>query len=206
MENNFENIDKKFSEASKASDEKLNTPEFENIWNKIEEKLDKKETKKRILPIWLPYGIAASLLIGSGVYFFNSKNSVELVKPKITINKNLPVEKPIENPEIRKIDETIKSNIAKEKATEKTEVIAMQVPTPTKSPKIIGNSSPKENVVYNENGKYFTDEFLVPKKSTNNLEEVAITAYEAKKKQAELAETSKMANSESRAKISYSQC
>ena len=200
MENNFENIDKKFSEASKASDEKLNTPEFENIWNKIEEKLDKKETKKRILPIWLPYGIAASLLIGSGVYFFNSKNSVELVKPKITINKNLPVEKPIENPEIRKIDETIKSNIAKEKTTEKTEVIAMQVPTPTKSPKIIGNSSPKENVVYTENGKYFTDEFLVPKKSTNNLEEVAITAYEAKKKQAELAETSKMANSESRAK------
>lgn len=129
MENNFENIDKKFSEASESSDEKLNTPEFENIWNKIEEKLDKKETKKRILPIWLPYGIAASLLIGSVLFYFNSKNSVETEKPKITINNDLSVEKPIENPEIRKIDETVKSNIAKEKATKKTNVIAMHVPT-----------------------------------------------------------------------------
>lgn len=175
MENNFENIDKKFSEASKASDEKLNTPEFENIWNKIEEKLDKKETK-RILPIWLPYGIAASLLIGSGIYFFNSKNSSQTEKPKIAINKDLPVEKPIENPEIRKIDETIKSNIEKEKTTEKTKVIAMQIPTGTKSPEIIQGSVPQEN------------------------EKDISLAYETKKKAAELAEKSKIAYSESKAK------
>lgn len=176
MENNFENIDKKFSEASAASDEKLNTPEFENIWYKIEEKLDKKETKKRILPIWLPYGIAASLLIASGIFYFNSKNSLETEKPQIAINKDLPVEKPIENPENRKIDETIKSNIAKEKAAEKTNVIALQVPTGKKNPEIIQPSVPQEN------------------------EKNIFLAYEAKKKEAELAETSKIAYSESRIK------
>ncbi|SEF49649.1 Ca-activated chloride channel family protein [Halpernia humi] len=173
MENNFENIDKKFSEASDASDEKLNTPEFENIWNKIEEKLDQKETKRRILPIWLPYGIAASLLIGSGIFYFNSKNSVETEKLQIAVNKDFPVEKPIENPENRKIDETIKSNIAKEKAVEKTNVIAMQVPTATKNPEIIQPSVPQEN---------------------ENL------AYEAKNKEIEIAEKSKIAYSESRIK------
>ena len=47
MENNIENIDDKFREASNVSDEKMNKLEMDNIWNKVEEKLDKKEGKKR---------------------------------------------------------------------------------------------------------------------------------------------------------------
>ena len=127
MENNFENIDKKFSDASNASDEKLKMSEFEKIWDKIEDKLDKKEAKRRILPVWFPYGIAASLAIGLGIYFFNDTQSVEIAQPKIVVNKDSPVEKSIENSKIREIDESIKINIKKEIAAKNSEIIAMQI-------------------------------------------------------------------------------
>ncbi len=62
MENNH--IDQQFNEASKLSEEPAVFPGFEKVWEKIEEKLDTKEEKKRMIPLWLPYGIAASLVIG----------------------------------------------------------------------------------------------------------------------------------------------
>lgn len=60
MENNHD-IDKKFNEASHSLEEPTTFPGFDKVWAKVEEKLDKKEDKKRI---WLQYGIAASLIIG----------------------------------------------------------------------------------------------------------------------------------------------
>ncbi|SHK72479.1 TonB-dependent receptor plug domain-containing protein [Chryseobacterium polytrichastri] len=117
MENNHD-IDKKFNEASKDLDEPATFPGFDKVWAKVEEKLDTKEHKKRrILPIWLPYGIAASLLIGvGGFYFFNeNKNGVELTKPIIAKNivaiNNITVAAPSEK--IQKIDQIVKENIEK---------------------------------------------------------------------------------------------
>ncbi|SIQ51476.1 hypothetical protein [Chryseobacterium sp. RU33C] len=71
MENNH--IDQQFNEASKLSEEPTVFPGFDKVWGKIEEKLDKKEEKKKIIPIWLPYGIAASLMIGLGAFYFMNK-------------------------------------------------------------------------------------------------------------------------------------
>lgn len=112
MENNH--IDQQFNEASKLSEEPTVFPGFEKVWGKIEEKLDKKEEKKRVIPIWLPYGIAASLIIGLGAfYFINNKKIAEPLKPVIA--QNTASRGPVTKTDIAKIDSTIKNNIQKEK-------------------------------------------------------------------------------------------
>jgi Ca-activated chloride channel family protein len=111
MENNH--IDQQFNEASKLSEEPTVFPGFEKVWGKIEEKLDKKEEKKRMIPLWLPYGIAASLIIGMGAfYFMNKEKATEPLKPIIA--ENTTSRGPINKTDIAKIDSTIKENIRKE--------------------------------------------------------------------------------------------
>jgi Ca-activated chloride channel family protein len=188
MENNIENIDDKFREASNVSDEKMNKLEMDNIWNKVEEKLDKKEGKKRILPVLYPYGIAASLIIASGIYFFNSKNSTEIEQTQIVKDEG----KPIRNPEVQKIDETIKNNIEKEITSKEPKIAAIHIPNRTK----IVNTLPKKNAVYTEFGtynmrvgKYTTDEYYIKKQSppsisnskNSSLENVVITGLGIKR-------------------------
>ncbi|MPS66671.1 TonB-dependent receptor plug domain-containing protein [Chryseobacterium sp.] len=109
MENNHD-IDKKFNEASKA-EEPATFPGFDKVWAQVEEKLDKKENKKRIIPIWLPYGIAASLIIGLGAFYFINKNDVSEIK-KSEIAQNAVAT--LSNSNIQAIDSTAKSNIEKE--------------------------------------------------------------------------------------------
>ncbi|WP_449397513.1 hypothetical protein [Chryseobacterium wanjuense] len=46
MENNH-NIDKTFNEASKTLEEPATFPGFEKVWSTIEERLDKKQEKKK---------------------------------------------------------------------------------------------------------------------------------------------------------------
>ncbi|MFY1046697.1 T9SS type A sorting domain-containing protein [Chryseobacterium sp. GP-SGM7] len=110
MENNHD-IDKKFNEASQFSEEPATFPGFDKVWSKVEEKLDKKEEKKRIIPIWIPYGIAASLMIGLGTFYFINKNDAsEIEKPAIAQNTVSPKT----NSDVQMIDSMVKSNIEKE--------------------------------------------------------------------------------------------
>jgi Ca-activated chloride channel family protein len=110
MENNHD-IDKKFNEASQSLGEPATFPSFDKVWAKVEEKLDKKEDKKRIVPIWFPYGIAASLIIGLGAFYFINKNNVsEINKPAIAQNT---VSSKV-NSNVQAIDSTVKSNIEKQ--------------------------------------------------------------------------------------------
>ncbi|WP_336718990.1 TonB-dependent receptor plug domain-containing protein [Chryseobacterium mucoviscidosis] len=115
MENN--SIDKTFNEASKTLEEPATFPGFDKVWAKVEEKLDKKEQKKsKTIPIWLPYGIAASLLIGSGIFYFSSKkDNVEVTQQVIAkniISENKPSAAISEH--VQKADSIIKVNIQKE--------------------------------------------------------------------------------------------
>lgn len=109
MENNHD-IDKKFNEASKAEEPATFTG-FDKVWAQVEEKLDTKENKKRIIPIWLPYGIAASLIVGLGTFYFINKNDVSEIK-KSEIAQNAVAT--TSNSNIHTIDSTVKSNIEKE--------------------------------------------------------------------------------------------
>lgn len=115
MENN--SIDKTFNEASKTLEEPATFPGFDKVWAKVEEKLDRKEEKKsKIVPIWLPYGVAASLLIGSAIFYFsNKKEHAEVTQEVIAkniISENKPYVAVSEH--IQKMDSTIKVNIQKE--------------------------------------------------------------------------------------------
>jgi len=109
MENNHD-IDKKFNEASQSLEEPVTFPGFDKVWAKVEEKLDKKEDKKRIIPTWIPYGIAASLIAGLGAfYFINKNNGSEFEKSVIAHNTVSPKA----SSKVLSIDSTVKSNIEK---------------------------------------------------------------------------------------------
>lgn len=129
MENNHD-IDKKFNEASKA-EEPATFPGFDKVWSQVEEKLDTKENKKRIIPIWIPYGVAASLIVGLGAfYFINEKTDVS--KPQIVKTENVLSPKASSN--VQTIDSTIQSNIKKEiegnrlKLENKQEIVTVSAP------------------------------------------------------------------------------
>jgi len=113
MENNHD-IDKKFNEASQSVEEPATFPGFDKVWAKVEEKLDNKEDKKRNkrnTPIWFPYGIAASLIIGLGAFYFINKNDAsEITKSEFA--QNTVSSKSVSN--VQAIDSTVKSNIEKE--------------------------------------------------------------------------------------------
>ena len=86
MENFNKNIDQLFSDESKKAEENTTFPSFEKVWEKVENRLDGVEntTKKRIIPIWLPYSIAASLVFTFGImYFFNQKEDVQLLQGEV---------------------------------------------------------------------------------------------------------------------------
>ncbi|MBV6881511.1 von Willebrand factor type A domain-containing protein [Epilithonimonas ginsengisoli] len=80
MEN--QDIDKMFKEAGKSAEEKPTFPNFEKVWQNVEEKLDKKQEKKRIIPLWLPYGMVAGLALTFGVLYLMNDDKVK-IEPQI---------------------------------------------------------------------------------------------------------------------------
>lgn len=187
MENNHD-IDKKFNEASQSLEEPATFPGFDKVWSKVEEKLDKKEDK-RIVPIWFPYGIAASLIIGLGAfYFINKKEFIDISKPKIAQNTVSPKV----NSNVQATDSLVKSNIEKEiisqKEIQKPEVLTYEsvVPVPTISPVYHNEISSQNSNVVKDNITYMEpdhDGVLDHDDKETNIEEVVVTGYRAVKKQ-----------------------
>lgn len=136
MEN--QDIDKMFSEAGKSAEEKPTFPNFEKVWQNVEEKLDKKEQKKRTIPLWLPYGMVAGLALTFGVlYFVNDKDTK--IEPQIASNDSAKPINPnqIETPrKAEEINKTFEENWVKSplKTVEANDIIAYQeAPIPTKA-------------------------------------------------------------------------
>lgn len=174
MENN--SIDKTFNEASKTLEEPATFPGFDRVWAKVEEKLDKKEQKKsKIVPIWLPYGIAASLLIGSGIFYFSSKKDnvkvTQQVIAKNIISENKPSAAISEH--VQKADSIIKVNLQKETLPPVTMAaeappVAIQAPFPVVSSTPLASPARyEEPVVLERENKMIED---APK--NQNIEEV----------------------------------
>jgi len=195
MENNHD-IDKKFNEASKDLEEPATFPGFDKVWAKVEEKLDKKEEKKRILPVWLPYGIAASLMIGvGGFYFLNKKiNITEPAKPVIAKNTEIPKSTIAPSEKIQKIDELVKSNLEKEISVpnpvvkfEDYAVNSVHVPSP--SP--VFDAAPQSIPTPPSIAPYKMEDSLKQK----NIEEVVVTAFGIKRAKKDIAYASQSVSS-----------
>ena len=157
MENFNKNIDQLFNDESKKAEENTTFPSFEKVWEKVENRLDEVEntTKKHIIPIWLPYSIAASLVFTFGImYFFNQKEEVsnhsniasngsnELIDNQIFKNN-------LDSAKIAKLDQSIKQNI-KESHLNETSKNDNIVKTKISLPQVLGASkiSNQENVSF----------------------------------------------------------
>ena len=119
MENFNKNIDQLFSDESKKAEENTTFPSFEKVWEKVENRLDEVEntTKKRIIPIWLPYSIAASLVFTFGImYFFNQKETISNYSNIASNGSNELIDNQnfknnLDSAKIAKLDQSIKQNI-----------------------------------------------------------------------------------------------
>ena len=155
MENFNKNIDQLFSDESKKAEENTTFPSFEKVWEKVENRLDGVEntTKKRIIPIWLPYSIAASLVFTFGImYFFNQKETISNYSniasngsDELIDNQNF--KNNIDTAKIAKLDQSIKQNI-KESRLNETSKNDNIVKTKISLPQVLGASkiSNQENV------------------------------------------------------------
>ncbi|GEN71403.1 vWA domain-containing protein [Chryseobacterium lathyri] len=205
MENNHD-IDKRFNDASKLSEEPTVFQGFDKVWAKVEEKLDTIEEKKRILPVWLPYGVAASLILGLGAFYFISKNgTVENSAPLMVENST---EIHPEKKSIYTVDSTVKSNIEKEieisKSSQKALSVAKDeaIKVPNNESKALAVNKNEERYASRKNA-YSTDKYYIKKKEagnvtvapvkggkqgdtlqTQNIEEVVLTGITPKKVQA----------------------
>ncbi|MPL56073.1 hypothetical protein SDC9_01555 [bioreactor metagenome] len=215
MENFNKNIDDLFNSESKKAEENTNFPGFEKVWDKVEQKLEKKE-KKRILPIWFPSGIAATLVIGLGVlYLYNQKEDLP-VKPVIAQQETSPessaksniINKP--QSDVHKLDEEIQERIKKNPIVTK-EILAYQnTSNSDNTVEIIQNIVPEKmktvDLEYMKNSKYTTDEYYLKKietpavsaipfqnqenslsrAKTKNINELVVTAMGIKRKEQSL--------------------
>lgn len=155
MENFNKNIDQLFSDESKKAEENTTFPSFEKVWEKVENRLDGVEntTKKRIIPIWLPYSIAASLVFTFGImYFFNQKETISNYSniasngsDELIDNQNF--KNNLDSAKIAKLDQSIKQNI-KESHLNETSKNDNIVKTKISLPQVLGASkiSNQENV------------------------------------------------------------
>ncbi|WP_312390738.1 TonB-dependent receptor plug domain-containing protein [Chryseobacterium sp.] len=196
MENN--NIDKTFNEASKALEEPATFPGFDKVWNQIEEKLDKKEEKKKKMPSWIPYGIAASLMIGFGTFYFVNKSEIPTENTSYTVAENVTGPK---NTHIEKIDSTVKSNIQSQIETptlpKKQEILAYHQEKSFEKPVIISS-----NEIENPLGRQLYKEISAPalpkvtdSAKRKNIEEVVVMGLK-KDKIASNASTSLVSSSD----------
>ncbi|AZA90209.1 Outer membrane receptor for ferrienterochelin and colicins [Chryseobacterium nakagawai] len=176
MENNH--IDQQFNEASKLSEEPTFFPGFDTVWDKVEERLDQKKEKKKIIPVWFPYGIAASLMIGIGaLYFLNKKDREQPVKQEMAEHKILP--EPTADDHIAKIDHITKENIQKEKnkeypKIEKAIVYTNNVPEPLRVPNPVSTAYPPPAI----------ERHMETSDAVKNIDEIVVTGYGIKKKTA----------------------
>ena len=129
MENH--DIDKMFNEAGKSEEENTTFPNFERVWQKVENKLDKKQEKKKLIPIWLPYGIAAGLALTFGVLYFMNDEKVK-IEPQISKN-NSGVSAPktqADSLKIQDLDREIQENIVANPIDNSGGIIAYEAPIP----------------------------------------------------------------------------
>lgn len=120
MENFDKNIDQIFSNESKKAEENTSFPGFETVWEKIENRLNETDDKpkKTLIPIWLPYSIAASLVFVFGLIYFVENEEVKSNSSSVALNDTVNSNMKLDTVELANLDQEIKQNI-KQNSSEK---------------------------------------------------------------------------------------
>lgn len=120
MENFDKNIDQIFSNESKKAEENTSFPGFETVWEKIENRLNETDDKpkKTLIPIWLPYSIAASLVFIFGLIYFVENEEVKSNSSSVALNDAINSNMKLDTVELANLDQEIKQNI-KQNSSEK---------------------------------------------------------------------------------------
>lgn len=119
---NQDKIFEQFKDASKKAETK-DFPAMEKVWNRVEEKLDKKDDKKTIA-LWKKIGIAASLLLFFSLgYQFLKTDETTIDTPK--------------NPIVTQEKENTISNSEKEAVVDNSDITVKHEKTEIKTSKII---------------------------------------------------------------------
>lgn len=110
----MDNQDKIFDKIKSASQkaEEKDFPAFEKVWNRVEEKLDKKEDKKAIA-LWKKLTVAASLLLffSLGYQFFKTDSGI--VAPKPIKENNVVIQEKQDTVAAKKPSKSIKPDAIK---------------------------------------------------------------------------------------------
>ena len=186
---NLNKIDQFFKEENKKFEENISFPDFENVWGKIENRLDKTENKKKNIALWLPYSIAASLVITIGlVYFFTQKSE----NREITIASSNAIQKALnqdnrnsmDSVKLVEINQSIQKNI--QKTIDKNQLVSKKYISNTNEmivtpqPSIIASSSININ---DENRNVLSDEEMA--EQTKNDSAIVLAANILEEKEAE---------------------
>ena len=177
---NLNKIDQFFKEENKKFEENISFPDFENVWGKIENRLDKTENKKKNIALWLPYSIAASLVITIGLmYFFTQKSE----NREITIASSNAIQKALnqdnsnsmDSVKLVEINQSIQKNI--QKTIDKNQLVSKKYISNTNEmivtpqPSIIASSYININ---DENRNVLSDEEMA--KQTKNDSAIVLAA------------------------------
>jgi Ca-activated chloride channel family protein len=124
---NQDKIFEKIKSASKKAEEK-DFPAFEKVWNRVEEKLDKKEDKKAIA-LWKKLTIAASLLLFFSLgYQFLKKDSM-IITPKAIKENNVVIHEKQDTVVAKKPSKNIKpeaTTILKKQIEKQTPIVVSE--------------------------------------------------------------------------------
>ena len=207
MENFEKNIDQFFSSESKKAEENTSFPGFEKVWDKIENRLDETEKKssKKLIPLWLPYSIAASVILFFGINYLLNYNNINTVNSNLTLGENAHHNNNFDSVKIAKIDQSIKQNIKQNLVKENSNnnnftqvehkfpqtVIANSSPEKEKQILEIDSKREDENSANNDKVMMLAISAPSPTIAQNNSNDDSIGIIETKKYKT--AEVSKMA-------------
>ena len=186
---NLNKIDQFFKEENKKFEENISFPDFENVWGKIENRLDKTENKKKNIALWLPYSIAASLVITIGLMFFftqKSENREITIASSNAIQKSLNQDNSnsIDSVKLVEINQSIQKNI--QKTIDKNQLVSKKYISNTNEmivtpqPSIIASSYININ---DENRNVLSDEEMA--EQTKNDSAIVLAANILEENQAE---------------------
>lgn len=186
---NQNDIDTAFSEASKASGEPVTFPGFEKVWDKVDKKLDQHlHPAPKKVPSWIPYGIAASIIIGSGIFFLTGKNQADNQQAKTVVAQTPSQPSKIEVPGSQNslpADTTFPSTVRKKNTDRASGNIIIKdgiIPSPLSGPVVHNEAaltSAESAVQVEDNDHRFRQSMAVNSKKQQAYEEERETAKEA---------------------------